>query len=96
LIDRGVTVSRLRVKPTESYYPWGSEKNIRVLEDRIEFIKNDEKASYLFKMIINTVKYGDYYGRISVYFGDFHITVKGKEAGQKVKKEFESLIEKNR
>ena len=96
LIDKGVTIYRLRVNPTKSYHTWGSEKNIRVLEDRIEFAKNDEKASFPFKNILNTVGYGDYYGNISVYFGDFQIKVKGKEAGQKVKKEFELLIENNK
>lgn len=96
LTDKGVTVYRLRVNPTNSYHTWGTEKNVQVLEDRIEFTKNDEKASFPFTQIINSVRFGDYFGRISIYFGDFQISVKGKEAGQKVKKEFEILIEKNK
>lgn len=95
LIDKGVTVYRLQVIPTKSYHTWGSEKNIRVLEDRIDFTKNDEKTSVPFKLIIKDLKYGEFYGRLSIYFGDFEILVKGKEAGQKVKNEFELLIEKN-
>lgn len=98
LIEIGVSVERLQEAESEEkvYHTWGSEKNIRVLEDRIEFIKNDKVASVPFKQIINDVKYGAFYGKTRIYFGDFNISAKGKEPGQKLKNEFELLIEKNR
>lgn len=95
LIDNGVTVYRIRAKPVESYHTWGSEKNVKVLEDRIELTKDNESTSVPFKLIIKDLKYGEFYGRISIYFADFEILIKGKEAGQNVKNEFELLLEKN-
>lgn len=98
LINNGASISRLKsVEPTkEIFHTWGSEKNIRVLEDRIEFTKKDEMASVHFTNIINSVAFGVFYGKITVYFEDYGIEVKGKEASQQLKREFELLKEKNK
>lgn len=94
--DNGAVLFRKKVESgKEVFHTWGSEKNIRVLGDRIEFIKRDELVSVSFKNIIKSYLIGDFYGKISIYFGDFEIQVKGKEAGQKLKNEFEFLKETN-
>jgi tetratricopeptide (TPR) repeat protein len=97
IAENGAVLFRKKVESEkEVLHTWGSEKNILVLEDRIEFTKRDETASVSFKKIINNYAISDYYGKISIYFGDFSIQIKGKEAGQKLKNEFELLIEKNK
>jgi len=97
ITDNGAVLYRKKVESgKEVLHTWGSEKNIRIEDDRIEFVKGDDTASIYFKHIINSYRIIDYYGRISLYLGDFSIQIKGKEAGQKMKKEFELLIEKNK
>jgi tetratricopeptide (TPR) repeat protein len=96
--DKGAVLYKLRLQPTKTYHQWGSEKNLRVLEDRIEFTKNKEIATIYFKDILNDLKFGTQVGtgKISIFIGDFHIEVKGrKEGGQKLKDELLLLRDKN-
>lgn len=95
IADNGAVLSRMQ--SDDVLHTWGSEKNIRVLEDRIEFTKRNETFTFDFKHIINTSFTYDNYGKISIWpIGDFQFTIKGKDAGQKFKTEFEILKEKNK
>ena len=96
--DNGAVLTRLQSStPTNKVYRvWGTEKNIRVLENRIELIKENEKAILYFKDFINDFTTIDYSGNISIYFGNFSVAAKGKEASQKLRDEFLLLREKNK
>jgi tetratricopeptide (TPR) repeat protein len=99
ITEKGTVLSRLQVSEPEKYIynVWGSEKNIRVLEDRIEFTNKDETTSVSFKHIVNSFGYYSIGGRISgIILGDFSIAVREKEGGQKLKNEFDLLIKKNK
>jgi tetratricopeptide (TPR) repeat protein len=96
---KGTVVSRLQsVEPgKEDYLTWGTEKNIRVLEDRIEFTNKDESTNVTFKHIVNGFGYFSIGGKIQgVILGDFRIAVREKGGGQNLKNEFDILIKKNK
>ncbi len=97
--DEGAVLYKLRLQPTKTYHQWGSEKNMLVLDDRIEFTKNKETFIAYFKDILNDFIFGyrtDGTGKISVYIGDFHIAIRGgEEASEKLKDEFLLLRDKN-
>ncbi len=94
----GAVIYKLKTEETgkQLYHTWGTEKNILVLADKIEFTKRNETARFSFVHIINSFSFSDNYGKIRIYIGDFSLNIKGKEAGLKLKNELEYLKEKNR
>lgn len=49
IADNGAVLYRKKVESgKEVFHTWGSEKNIRILEDRIEFTKREESSSVSF------------------------------------------------
>lgn len=95
LTENRVTVSRL--KSEKKYEQWGSGKNITVLEDRIEFIKNEEKSILYFKDINRNYEYS-YTGIdnvTGVRFGGFELKISGAGNNRKLVDELKFLFGEN-
>lgn len=95
LTENRVTVSRL--KSEKKYEPWGSAKNIKVLEDRIEFSKNEETSILFFGDIIRNYEYWQFHENVEgVRFGGFELKISGPGSNRKLVDELKFLFGEHR